>query len=138
MSLSGDGEDGLSRRNNNRYRYQAASAASAAAAAPHGEVHHGPETRARQGADHLQEVRQDVEYAGGGAGGGATLVFRLAQTAEGVRSQPLLVAAGGGGASDGPAMGAGNADAKGFLPEDLTMEDLMGLVPRGKADDAGE
>ena len=57
------------------YQYQASSSSSS-----HGEVHHGPDTRTR-GPDHLEEVRvgEDVEFLGGGAGGGATIMFRVSE-----------------------------------------------------------
>lgn len=48
-------------------------------------------------------------------------------------AQPILIAAGGGGASD---IGGSNQDnyakanARGFLPEDLTFEQLVDMVPK--------
>lgn len=71
----------LLRFNKNRRRYRYKAAASATSSSSHGEVHHGPETRTQLGpmTDHLQEVvsGEPVEYLGGGAGGGATILFRV-------------------------------------------------------------
>ncbi len=50
--------------------------------------------------------------------------------------QPLLIAAGGGGASD--TLGAlESPNAKGFLPEELSMHQILQMIPRD-TNDAGK
>jgi hypothetical protein len=59
---------------------------------PHGQVHHGPETRpdAAKQAQFDKTQIEKVENEGGGGGGGATIIFRVSQSSSKDCERPAM------------------------------------------------